>query len=115
MRTLRSLRLATGLVLALFVTVHFSNHALGIISVDAQEAMRQVVSPVWRSIPGTVLLYFALIVHPLLGLYALWRRETLRMPAANPSARSLRSSSRFCKTAVEEPVPTLPVAGGMAL
>ena len=81
MRTLRYLRLATGLVLALFITVHFSNHALGIISVDAQEAMRQVVSPVWRSVPGTVVLYFALIVHPLLGLYALWRRETLRMPA----------------------------------
>ncbi|MEO5784278.1 MAG: adenylate/guanylate cyclase domain-containing protein [Casimicrobiaceae bacterium] len=80
MRAIRALRLATGLVLALYVTVHFSNHALGIFSVDAQEAMRKVVSPVWRSLPGTVLLYFALIVHPVLGLYALWRRQTLRMP-----------------------------------
>ncbi|MEP7208213.1 MAG: adenylate/guanylate cyclase domain-containing protein [Casimicrobiaceae bacterium] len=80
MRAIRALRLATGLVLAFYVTVHFSNHALGIFSVDAQEAMRKVVSPLWRSLPGTVLLYFALIVHPLLGLHALWRRHTLRMP-----------------------------------
>lgn len=80
MMTLRSLRLFSGLVLAVFITVHLINHALGVISVDAQEAMRRVVSPVWRSLPGTVVLYAALIGHALLGLYALWRRETLRMP-----------------------------------
>ena len=81
MKSLRAWRLTTGLVLTLFVTVHLSNHALGLISIDAQEAMRKFVSPIWRSLPGTLLLYSALIVHALLGLYALWRRETLRMPA----------------------------------
>ncbi len=80
MTTIRSLRLFSGLVLAVFITLHLVNHALGVISVDAQEAMRRVVSPVWRSLPGTVVLYTALIGHALLGLYALWRRETLRMP-----------------------------------
>ena len=80
MITIRSLRLFSGLVLAVFITLHLVNHALGVISVDAQEAMRRVVSPVWRSVPGTVMLYAALIGHALLGLYALWRRETLRMP-----------------------------------
>jgi adenylate cyclase len=71
----------TGLVLALFVVVHLSNHALGVISIDFQEAMRKVVAPVWRSPPGTVLLYGALFTHPALGLYAMWRRRTLRMSA----------------------------------
>ncbi|HVE49299.1 MAG TPA: adenylate/guanylate cyclase domain-containing protein [Casimicrobiaceae bacterium] len=80
-RWISALRLASGLVLAVYVTVHLSNHALGVISVDWQEAMRRVVSPLWQSWPGTVLLYTSFAVHPLLGLYALWRRRTLRMPA----------------------------------
>ena len=79
--SVRTLRLASGLVLALYVTGHLLNHSLGVISVDAQEAVRKVVSPLWRSVPGTLLLYTALLVHPVLGLYALWRRETLRMPS----------------------------------
>ena len=74
-------RLGSGLVLATFLTVHLANHALGVLSIDLQEAMRRVVSPIWRSVPGTVLLYGALFTHPALGLYALWRRRTLRMPA----------------------------------
>lgn len=80
MSSIRTARLAAGLVLATFVTLHLLNHSLGVISIDAQEAMRRVLSPLWRSVPGTVLLYSAFIVHPLLGLYALWRRDTLRMP-----------------------------------
>ncbi len=81
MKAIRRLRLASGLTVALFVVTHLANHALGIFSVDAQEAMRRVVSPVYRSLPGTLLLYGALLTHLSLGLYALWRRTTLRMPA----------------------------------
>ena len=40
----------------------------------------EVLAPVWQSVPGTVVLYGSLIVHALLGLYALWVRKTLRMP-----------------------------------
>ena len=74
------LRTLTGLVLAVFVTAHFVNHALGVISIDAQEALLEVLAPAWQSMPGTIVLYSALIIHALLGLYALWRRKTLRMP-----------------------------------
>lgn len=77
----RMLRTLTGLVLAVFVTAHFVNHALGVISIDAQEALLEVLAPAWQSMPGTIVLYSALIIHALLGLYALWRRKTLRMPA----------------------------------
>ena len=78
---LRALRLATGLVLATYVVGHLANHALGVLSIDAQEALLDVLAPVWQSVPGTLILYSALLVHALLGLIALWRRQTLRMPA----------------------------------
>jgi adenylate cyclase len=78
---LRATRLASGLVLATYVTGHLANHALGIFSIDAQEALLDILRPVWQSVPGTLLLYGALFVHAGLGLYALWRRKTLRMPS----------------------------------
>jgi adenylate cyclase len=80
-RALRALRLGSGLVLAVYVTAHLCNHALGVFSIDTQEALLDVLRPIWQSAPGTTVLYTALILHPLLGLYALWRRQTLRMPA----------------------------------
>ena len=80
-RTVRALRLASGLVIAVYAVAHLVNHALGVFSIDAQEALLDVLRPVWWSWPGTILLYGAFIVHGLLGLYALWRRQTLRMPA----------------------------------
>ena len=77
----RRLRLATGLVIAAYVTGHFLNHALGIVSLDAMEALRRVLSAWWRSLPGTVLLYGSLLTHFALALASLARRRTLRMPA----------------------------------
>src|SRR5258706_3025537 len=77
----RSLRLATGLVIAAYVTGHFLNHALGIISVEEMDALRRVLSSWWRSLPGTVLLYASLLTHFALALVSLARRRTLRMPA----------------------------------
>jgi adenylate cyclase len=77
----RAVRLATGLVLVTYVAGHLINHALGVLSIDLQEALLAILAPLWQSLPGTVLLYSALVTHALLGLYALWRRQTLRMPA----------------------------------
>ncbi len=37
MPSLRQIRLATGLVLYVYVTLHFANHTLGNISVEAME------------------------------------------------------------------------------
>jgi adenylate cyclase len=76
----RTLRNVTGLVLAVYIATHFFNHALGVISIDAQDRVLEVLAPVWQSVPGTLLLYGSLILHALLGLYALWLRKTLRMP-----------------------------------
>ncbi len=77
----RRLRIATGMVLAFYIAVHLTNHSLGLVSLDAMEAMRRVVTPFWRSAFGSVLLYGSLLTHFALALISLYRRATLRMPA----------------------------------
>src|SRR5258706_5782393 len=77
----RLLRLITGLVVASFVTGHFLNHSLGVVSIDAMDELRSVLAAWWRSPPGTVLLYGSLLTHFALALVSLYRRTTLRMPA----------------------------------
>src|SRR5919198_1416024 len=77
----RRLRLATGLVLVCYVVPHFLNHSLGVVSIDAMDRLRAPLAVWWRSAPGTVLLYGALLTHFALALVSLYRRTTLRMPA----------------------------------
>src|SRR5918911_3881877 len=76
----RWVRLATGLLLACFVVPHFLNHSLGVVSIDAMDRLRAPLAAWWRSAPGTVLLYGALLTHFALALVSLYRRTTLRMP-----------------------------------
>ena len=66
--------------MGLFLLTHFSNHALGLISVETMEAARRIFNLLWRSWPGTILLYGSLLVHFVLALESLYRRQTLRMP-----------------------------------
>jgi len=78
---MRLLRLITGLIVAGFVVGHFSNHALGVVSIEAMDRMRVALAAWWRTPPGTVLLYGSLLAHFVLALISLYRRSTLRMPA----------------------------------
>jgi adenylate cyclase len=77
----RELRLVSGLVLGCFLTTHFLNHALGLVSLSAMESGRGWFNILWRSMAGTILLYGAILIHFALALVALYRRRTLRMPA----------------------------------
>ena len=77
---IRPLRLGCGLVLYFYLLTHFTNHALGLISLDAMASGREWFLALWRNSLGTVALYGALIVHWLLGLWLIYRRRTLRMP-----------------------------------
>src|SRR2546427_4567922 len=79
--TLADLRSATGLIIGLYVTMHLSNHALGLISLRAQEAVRPWVMMLWHSPPGQVLLYGSLSIHAIVALVVLVRRRQYRMPA----------------------------------
>ena len=77
----RTLRLASGLILLTYVATHLLNHAVGLVSLAAAEAGREVFVAFWRSPPATVAFYGALLLHFGLALAALYERHTLRMPA----------------------------------
>jgi adenylate cyclase len=74
------LRLASGLVLMVFTAGHLLNHALGVHSLQAMEQGRAVFLALWRSPPGTLLLFGALFGHMALAVLKLYRRRSLRMP-----------------------------------
>ena len=46
------------------------------------QAASEVLLAPWQTTPGLWLLYGSFITHASLGLYALYRRRHLRMPAA---------------------------------
>ena len=79
----RNLRLASGLVLFTYVTLHLVCHALGLVSLDAAEAGLRATVRLWHSGPGTVLLYGAAALHIGLALFAIYERRTLRMAPLN--------------------------------
>lgn len=78
--TRQDLRLGSGLILFTYVAAHFTNHALGLISVAAAERGLRIAVAVWHSLPGTVLLYGAAGIHIALAFVALYEHRTLRMP-----------------------------------
>jgi adenylate cyclase len=78
---LQRVRLVSGLVLFAFATTHFLNHAVGLVSVDAMQAVQEARQVVTRSLPGTMVLAGALIIHMVLALAKLAGRSTMRMPA----------------------------------
>ncbi len=76
----RRLRIVTGIILSVYIVFHLFNHSLGLISLEAMEAMRKVVTPFWRSWFGGLLIYGSLLTHFGLALMSLYRRGSLRMP-----------------------------------
>jgi adenylate cyclase len=74
------LRLATGLILFAFVATHLANHALGVHSLGLMQEGRGVFLSLWRSLPGTILLYGSLVVHLILVLIRVWSLRTFRLP-----------------------------------
>ncbi len=77
---LQRLRLITGLILFSFAATHFLNHALGLVSLEAMEAVQQWRKAVTRSWPGSIILLSAFATHVLLALYKLSLRLTWRLP-----------------------------------
>jgi adenylate cyclase len=73
------IRLYSGLVLFFYVALHLANHAFGVISVEAMNAGLPYTIAPWRTLPGTVLLAGATLLHTAAALIRLYRRRTLRM------------------------------------
>lgn len=76
----RPLRLWCGLVLLAYITAHFANHAVGLVSLAAMEKVRIWFLALWRNPLGETALFGALLVHWGLGLAVVYRRRTIRMP-----------------------------------
>lgn len=76
----RQLRLYSGLIIAVYIGLHLINHSLGLASVEAMDALRTVIAPLWQNPVGTIALYGSLLLHFLLALRSVYRRDTLRMP-----------------------------------
>jgi adenylate cyclase len=79
--TIRRLRLAAGLIMLSYLTLHLSMHALGNVSLEAMQWGTRIHDFVWHSAPGTIALYGAFAIHFTLALYALYARRSFRMGA----------------------------------
>jgi adenylate cyclase len=77
---IRRLRLVSGLVMFAYVTTHFVNHSLGLVSVQMMDRALEHIYEYWASSFGAVLLYGAFATHYSLALWALWLRRSLKMP-----------------------------------
>src|SRR6266545_899749 len=95
---IRRLRLASGLVMLAYVTTHFVNHSLGLISVQAMDRALEHIYEYWASQLGSVLLYGAFATHYSLALWALWLRRSLKMPFAEATQLVLGFSIPFFLT-----------------
>ena len=71
-------KLVTGLILFTFLGTHLLNHALGLVSLQAMEAGAVWFKLLWRNLPATLVLYGALLLHPLLAGYNWLRRGHYR-------------------------------------
>jgi adenylate cyclase len=95
---IRRLRLASGLVMFAYVTTHFVNHSLGLISVQVMDRALERIYEYWSSPLGGVILYGAFAIHYSLALWALWLRRSLKMPFAEAAQLVLGFSIPFILT-----------------
>ncbi|PDT18789.1 adenylate/guanylate cyclase domain-containing protein [Rhizobium sp. J15] len=79
-RAIRRARLGSGLVIFIFVLLHLSNHALGLISLDAADKARGLFLAIWRNPVGTAVFYSSVLIHMTLVLRAIYMRRSLVMP-----------------------------------
>ncbi|MEL6563511.1 MAG: adenylate/guanylate cyclase domain-containing protein [Pseudomonadota bacterium] len=74
------IRIVSGVVLMVYVTLHLLNIASVLISPDVADAFQDVRIFVTRSAPGALALALALLAHVVFALAKLVRQRNLRMP-----------------------------------
>lgn len=79
--TIRRLRLAAGLIMLSYLTLHLSMHALGNASFEAMQWGTRIHEFIWHSVLGTIVLYGAFATHFSLAFYALYARRSFRIGA----------------------------------
>ncbi|UVD59474.1 adenylate/guanylate cyclase domain-containing protein (plasmid) [Rhizobium sp. Pop5] len=79
-RAIRRARLGSGLVIFIFVLLHLSNHAIGLVSVAAADKAAYLFLAIWRNPLGTAIFYSSVLTHIALVLRAIYMRRSLVMP-----------------------------------
>ena len=80
--SVRNVRLATGLVMTVFVVTHLVNHSLGLISLETMEAGRLWFLAFWRGTGASFVFMAALLIHLALAFWAIYARRGWRLPPA---------------------------------
>ncbi len=75
----KRIRLITGLILFAFLTSHLLNLSFGLISLEALDDSRLWFLFFWATKPGVALIMISVVTHLVLGLTALYNRNTLKM------------------------------------
>lgn len=79
---LRGLQLGSGVVLLTYLFLHLINHALGIWSLELAGRGLVLALRLWRSAPGTFVLYGAASLHFALALHTIYGRRHWTLPPA---------------------------------
>lgn len=79
----RALRIITGLILFAFVTSHLLNQALGLHSLALMDSWRGFFISPWSNPVGGAILIGSLVLHGMLGMGTLYKRNTLNMAPAD--------------------------------
>lgn len=77
------LRSVTGMILFAFVLTHLLNHALGLVSIDAMEAVQSLRKSITRSDIGASVLILAALTHLALGIGKLLQFQTWKVGTRN--------------------------------
>ena len=78
--TARHLRLASGMVLLTYLSMHLFTHATGLVSLSLAEAGLRLSMRIWQSGPGTAALYGAFALHIALALRTIYLRRHWQLP-----------------------------------
>jgi adenylate cyclase len=76
----RQLRLASGLVLLTYLSLHLLTHMSGLVSLRVAESGLRLTMWLWQSAPGTVALYGAFLLHLALALRTIYLRRHWQLP-----------------------------------
>ncbi len=73
------IRLYSGLILSLFLTMHFMNHSVGLYSIEAMDIARPWFHGIWHTAIGGTLLILGLAAHSINALISIYQRSSFRM------------------------------------
>ena len=67
----RKLRLWSGILIAIYVVPHVLNHALGLVSLNVMEKVREALALIWFDPPGALIIILAFaFTKPLTCIFA---------------------------------------------